>query len=121
MNVSTIKILPVFTNVVRKLVISSFLLFMSFSSHFSFFVLVDKSYEKQKYYVIVCFLLFFIFVLPLLPCKRKTSYRKSCNLFSFLVTLSTKTKNEKWDEKLRRHQKDISKLTDLYQKNSNES
>ena len=70
---------------------------LSFSSHFSFFVLVDKSYEKRKYYVIVCLfvLLFFIFVLPVLPCKRKTLYRKSCNLFSFFVTSSTKTKNEK--------------------------
>ena len=64
-----------------------------------------RSYEKQKYFVIVCsfFLLFFIFVLPFLPCKRKTSYRKSRNLFSFLVTSSTKTKNEKWDEKLKSH------------------
>ena len=26
------------------------------------------------------FLLFFIFILPVLPCKPKTSYRKSCNL-----------------------------------------
>ena len=55
------------------------LTFVSFSSHFSFFVLVDKSYEKRKYYVIVCFvffLLFFIFILPVLPWKRKTLYRK---------------------------------------------
>ena len=50
---------------------------------------------------ILCNSLFiFYFVLPVLPCKWKTSYRKSRNLFSFLVTLSTKTKNEKWDEKL---------------------
>ena len=35
---------------------------------------------------------FFIFVLP---CKRKTLYRKSCNLFLFLVTSSTKMKIEK--------------------------
>ena len=72
---------------------------MTFSSHFLFFVLVDKSYKKWKYYVIVCLfvLSFFIFVLPVLPCKQKTSNRKSRNL---LVTSSTKTKNEKWDEKL---------------------
>ena len=37
---------------------------MSFSSHFLFFVLVDKCYEKQKYYKIDFFLLIFIFVLP---------------------------------------------------------
>ena len=43
---------------------------LSFSSHFSFFVLVDNRYEKQQYYVIVfLLLLFFNFVLP---CKRKT-------------------------------------------------
>ncbi len=34
--------------------------------------------KLPKYYVIVC--LFIMFVLPVLPCKRKTSYRKSCNL-----------------------------------------
>ena len=34
--------------------------------------------KLPKYYVIVC--LFIIFVLPVLPCKWKTSYRKSCNL-----------------------------------------
>ena len=28
---------------------------MSFSSHFSFFDFVDESYEKRKYYVIVCY------------------------------------------------------------------
>ena len=38
-------------------------------------------------------LLFFIFVLPVLPCKPKTWYRKSCNLFLFLVTSSTNMKN----------------------------
>ena len=56
--------------------------FRYFSSHFMFFVLVDKGYEKWKYNVIVCLLLlllFFIFVLPVLPCKRKTWYRKSRN------------------------------------------
>jgi hypothetical protein len=34
---------------------------MSFSSHFLFFNLVEKSYEKQKYYIIVCLFLFIIF------------------------------------------------------------
>jgi len=34
---------------------------MSFSSHFLFFILVEKSYEKQKYYIIVCLFLFIIF------------------------------------------------------------
>ena len=45
-------------------------------------------------------LLFFIFVLPVLPCPQKTLCSKSGNLFLFLVTSSTKTKNKKWDEKL---------------------
>ena len=40
------------------------------------------------------YLLFFILVLPVLPCKRKTSYRKSSYLFLFLVTSSTTTKTK---------------------------
>ena len=43
---------------------------MSFSSHFSFW-LTKVTYKKRKCYIIVFFLLFFIFVLPVLPCKRK--------------------------------------------------
>ena len=39
-------------------------------------------------------LLFFIFVLPVLPCKQKTSYKKSHNLFSFLVTSQPKRKTK---------------------------
>ena len=65
---------------------------MSFSSHFLFFVLVDKCYEKQKYYKID-FFYWFSFSSYLTPCKQKTSYRKSRNLFSFLVTSSTNMKN----------------------------
>ena len=86
--------------------------FLHFFQHFS-------TFENFFYYTIFfqyyfygstgltfksCLLLFFILVLPVLPWKRKTLYRKSCNLFSFLVTLSTKTKNEKWDEKLTNQQ-----------------
>ena len=52
---------------------------------FFVFVLVDE----RKY-----FLSLFIFVLPVLPYKWKTSYRKSHNLFSFLVTSSTKMKTK---------------------------
>ena len=37
----------------KKWLAPRFILLLSFSYHFSFFVLVDKSYEKQKYYVIV--------------------------------------------------------------------
>ena len=70
---------------------------MSFSSYSSFFILVDKSYEKRKilHNSLFVFLLFFIFILPVLPCKRKTLYRKSLNLFLFLVTSSAKMKNGK--------------------------
>ena len=63
------------------------------------FFILPFAYGKQKYYVILC--LFFFFVLP---CKQKTSYRKSRNIYSFLVTSdlsigSTKTKYIKLNTK----------------------
>ena len=65
-------------------------LLMSFSSHFSFFVLVDKNYEIMKLWKtkilrnsLFAFLLFLIFALPVLPCKRKTLYRKLPTYFRY--------------------------------------
>ena len=99
---------------------------MSFPSHFSFFVLVDKSYKKRKYYATVFFYHYFCLACLALQtenivqkikqacCKRGEGGRSegaprfldfatclSGNLFLFLVTSSTKTKNGKWDEKLK--------------------
>ena len=45
--------------------------FMSFSSHFHFFVLVDKSYKKWKYYVIVCLLFYYFSSSSCLSCLAK--------------------------------------------------
>ena len=59
-----------------------------FSLHFSIFVFYSKWPKNEK---ISChFHIFKIFVLPVN--KRKTSYRKSRNLFSYLVTLTKKQK-----------------------------
>ena len=67
-----------------------------FHSHFCFsfrLTIITKNKNIKQNSLFVCFL-FSIFVLPVLPCKQKTLYRKSCNLFSFLVTSSTKLKNK---------------------------
>ena len=48
------------------------ILLLSFSFHFSFFVLVDKSYEKQKYYVIF----FFKFCLACLALQTENIVQK---------------------------------------------
>ena len=52
---------------------------MSFSSHFSFLVLVDRSYKKQ----IIQFVCLF-FIVPVLPCKQKTWDEKLNSLLSGL-------------------------------------
>jgi hypothetical protein len=71
---------------------------LSFSSHFSFFVLVDKSYKKMETLrnsLFDCFLLFFVSVLPVLPCKWKTLYRKSRNRFGNFVNQNRKQMKKK--------------------------
>ena len=67
---------------------------MSFSSYFSFFILVDKGYKKQNCYIIFClFVDFFHFCLACLDLQMKKMVQKILQpIFVF--------GNEKWDEKL---------------------
>ena len=75
---------------------------LSFSSHFLFSVLGDKSYEKPKYYVIAC--VFFIIIHFCFAClalqTENIGQKITQPIFLFLVTSSTKMKNKKWDEML---------------------
>ena len=70
---------------------------MSFSSHFLFFVLVDKCYEKQKYYKIDSFLLIFIFVLPYVLQTENIVLKITQPIFIFGNFIN---QHEKWNEKL---------------------
>ena len=77
------------------------------SFYFSILVFGDEAIEIQIYCMIVFFyfLLFFIFVLPVLPivpCKQKSLYRKSHNLFSYFHIFVGQNEKQKveWKEHL---------------------
>ena len=75
---------------------------MSFSSHFLFFRFGWQKLRKTEisHNNLFLFFIIFHFRLACLALQTKNIVQKSRKLFSFLVTLSTKTKNRKWDEKL---------------------
>ena len=55
----------------------------------------QKSWKTKKIRnSLLVILLFFIFILPVLPCKQKTLYRKSRNLFPFWVTVNQNEKRK---------------------------
>ena len=74
---------------------------MSFSSHFLFFVLVEKSYEKPKYYIIVSFFsIIFHFCFACLALQTKNIVPKIPQPIFVFGNFVNQKKNRKWDEKL---------------------
>ena len=76
---------------------------MSFSSHFLFFVLVDKSYKKQKYYVIVfCFVFnYSSFLYCCLALQTENIVQKiTQSIFVFGNFVVNQIKKRKMDDKL---------------------
>ena len=69
---------------------------LSFSSHFSFFVLVDKNYEKRKYYVIVClFFIIFNFCLVCLALQTENILQKITQHIFVFGNFVNQNKNQK--------------------------
>ena len=79
---------------------------LSFSSHFSFFVLVDKSYEKRKYYIIVClFFITFHFRLACLALQTENIVQKIPQLIFVFGNFVNQNKKRKMGWKAHKYSK----------------